>query len=255
MTIIHAYHQGILTPEEGEVVQEFPLKLIVNGRELATLAASPHDLRFLVAGFLWLQGFVRSMDDFALFSVCADAGIANVRISGEIPERLTPVLTSGCGGGITFSLPASQNARAAAARRPIPPAAVFALLKELAGRTDRYRTHGGIHSAAVGDGAKLLLYAEDLGRHNTIDRLAGEALFRGIDLAGTLLATSGRVSSEMLAKAALLGVALVASRTSPTDQAVRLAEESGITLVGYVRGERFLVYAHPEGLDLGPAGA
>jgi FdhD protein len=107
----------------------------------------------------------------------------------------------------------------------------------------------------VGDGGKLLLYAEDLGRHNTIDRLAGEALFRGIDLAGTLLATSGRVSSEMLAKAALLGVALVASRTSPTDQAIRLAEESGITLVGYVRGERFLVYAHPEGLDLGPSGA
>jgi FdhD protein len=101
----------------------------------------------------------------------------------------------------------------------------------------------------VGREGELLLYAEDLGRHNTLDRIAGEALFRSIDLGGTMLVTSGRVSTEMVAKAALLGVRLIASRTSPTDMAIRLCEQSGICLVGYVRGGRFTVYCHPERIE------
>jgi FdhD protein len=140
----------------------------------------------------------------------------------------------------------------AAATTPVAPDAVFHLMEELAKQADAYRSHGGIHSAAVGEpDGTLLLFAEDLGRHNTLDRIAGEALFRGIDLAGKLLVTSGRVSTEMAAKAARLGIALIASRTSATDQAVRLCEEAEIGLVGYVRGGKFTVYAHPQQLAVG----
>jgi FdhD protein len=125
-------------------------------------------------------------------------------------------------------------------------------MEELAKKAEGYRSHGGIHSAAVGEtDGTLLLFAEDLGRHNTLDRIAGEALFRGIDLAGKLLVTSGRVSTEMAAKAARLGMALIASRTSATDHAVRLCEAAGIGLVGYVRGGKFTVYAHPQQLAVG----
>jgi FdhD protein len=119
-------------------------------------------------------------------------------------------------------------------------------MEKLARLAENYSRHGGIHSAAVGDGASLLLYAEDVGRHNTMDRIAGEALFRGIDLSGTMLATSGRVSAELAAKAAMLGISAVASRTSPTDMAVKMCEEAGIVLVGYVRGGRFIIYTCPE---------
>jgi FdhD protein len=103
----------------------------------------------------------------------------------------------------------------------------------------------------VGDGQHLLLFAEDLGRHNTLDRIAGEALFKGVDLRGQLVATSGRISTEMVAKAAQLGILAVASRTSPTDMAVRAAEAAGITLIGYLRGDSFEVYSHPERLAVG----
>src|SRR5512140_821206 len=99
-----AYRNGRLEPEETAVVQEFPLKLIVNHREVATLICSPHDLKFLAAGFLRLQGFVRTVDDFLMLSVCSDFGIANVGIRGDLPEKLRPVLTSGCGAGISFTL-------------------------------------------------------------------------------------------------------------------------------------------------------
>ena len=122
----------------------------------------------------------------------------------------------------------------------------------LAKQADNYRSHGGIHSAAVGREGKLLLYAEDLGRHNPLDRIAGEALFKGIDLAGTMLVSSGRVSTEMVAKAALLGVRLIASRTSPTDMAIKLCDQSGIGLAGYVRGGKFTVYSHPELIEAYP---
>ncbi|BCS54575.1 formate dehydrogenase accessory sulfurtransferase FdhD [Geobacter sp. SVR] len=243
------YRDGNLEPVKVGVVQEFPLQLIVNGREIATLIASPHDLRFLVAGFLRLQGFVQSLSDFTMFSVCEDFGTANVRITGELPEKLKPVLTSGCGTGVSFSMPAAVAPAAGAQSERFKPGDIFGLMDELSRQADNYRSHGGIHSAAVGRSGELLLYAEDLGRHNTLDRIAGEALFKGIDLSGTALVTSGRVSTEMVAKAALLGVRLIASRTSPTDMAVRLCRESGIALAGYVRGGKFTVYSRPDLID------
>jgi FdhD protein len=248
--ITHIYKNGILTNSDQEPVREFPLQLHVNGRELATLIASPHELRFLVAGFLRLQGFVKEVADFQVLSVCEDAGIANVVLRNQIPERLTPVLTSGCGTGLTFSIPEAFQNRTVNPARRFKAGEIFSIMDELARRAEMYRRHGGIHSAAVADGKELLLYAEDLGRHNTIDRLAGEALLRGIDLGGCLLATSGRVSSEMVAKSAVLGIGLIASRTSPTDMAVRLCKEMGIHLVGYVRGGGFTIYGPHDALDL-----
>ncbi|MCM2359711.1 MAG: formate dehydrogenase accessory sulfurtransferase FdhD [Geobacteraceae bacterium] len=249
MSIIYRYDKGKLSAREGEVVAEFPLLLNVNGREIATLIASPHDLRFLVAGFLRLQGLVERVEDFLLLSVCNDYGIARVQIRGELPEKLKPVLTSGCGTGISFTIPAATRRGGAPTGKRFPPKTVFAMMDELARAAQGYRSHGGMHSAAVGDGS-LCLFAEDLGRHNTIDRIAGEALLKRIDLSGMMLVTSGRISTELVAKAALLGIELIASRTSPTDMAVRMADEVGITLVGYVRADRFDLYSHPERLEI-----
>lgn len=232
---------------ERATVQEFPLQLTVNGRELATLVASPHRLTFLVAGFLRLQGFVKTPSDLRSLGICADDGIARAWIRGEVPEALRPTLTSGCGTGITFDLPTDQERPPSRTRFPIE--AVSGLMMELTDRAERYRLHGGIHSAAVGDGRNLLLHAEDLGRHNTLDRIAGEALLRGISLEGHMLATSGRISSEMVAKAIRLGITLIASRTSPTEMAVRMAEEAGITLAGYVRRDSLEIFSHPERLE------
>jgi FdhD protein len=249
---LFSYHDNALHATEGHVVQEFPLQLVVNGREIATLIGSPHELRFLVAGFLRLQNFVTTLSDFEMFSVCEDFGTANVRIKGELPERLKPVLTSGCGTGVSFSMPASVANGGDVSAETVHPGDIFSLMNHLSSRAEQYKSHGGIHSAAVGRGGELLLYAEDLGRHNTLDRIAGEALFKGVDLNGTMLVTSGRVSTEMVAKVALLGVRLIASRTSPTDMAIRLCEQSGICLVGYVRGVKFTVYCHPEFIEQYP---
>lgn len=243
------YEKGVLSEIPDDMPAEYPLKLTVNGREIATLVSSPHELRFLVAGFLRTQGFVKETGDFLAMGVCDESGEANVRIRGDIPERLTPVLTSGCGTGISFSFNAGAP-KGAPAEVTFTPEAIFAMMREMARLSVRYGRHGGIHSAAVSDGTRILLHAEDLGRHNTIDRLAGQALLTGIDLTGCLLLTSGRVSTEMAAKAASFGVALIASRTSPTDMAVRICREAGIGLAGYVRSDSFRIAACPERVQL-----
>jgi FdhD protein len=182
--------------------------------------------------------------------VCSEYGLAELRLRAELPEQLQPTLTSGCGTGISYNLP--QNLLNTAHKRPrgYSSEGLFHLMKELHGQAEQYRSHGGIHSAAIGDADGLLLYAEDIGRHNTLDRLAGEALFKGIEAQDKMLVTSGRISSEMVAKAARLGVGLMASRTSPTDKAIELCEQAGITMVGYLRGSSMEIYSHPQQLQL-----
>jgi FdhD protein len=250
MTSIYKYEKGTISAGERSVVAEFPLLLNVNGRELATLIASPHDLRFLVAGFLRLQGLVQRVEDFDMLSVCNDFGIARVQIKGDLPEKLKPVLTSGCGTGISFTIPEAQlRSCSAGPMRRFAASAVFEMMEGMAQVAEGYRNHGGMHSAAVGH-TSVALFSEDLGRHNTIDRIAGEALLKGIDLQGMMLVTSGRVSTELVAKASLLGIELIASRTSPTDMAIKMATEAGITLIGYVKSERFVIFSHPDRLDL-----
>jgi FdhD protein len=233
-----------------QVVEEYPLRLRVNGRDLATLICSPHQLNFLLAGFFRLQGFIDNLDDILSLGVCDDFGLAEVRLRQQLPERLQPTLTSGCGTGVTYSLPESLLTPSRASQRCYHREALLRLMKDLQNQADKYRNHGGIHSAAVGDDRGMLLYAEDLGRHNTLDRIAGEALFKDVALQDRMLVTSGRVSTEMVAKAARIGIGLIASRTSPTDKAVELCKQAGMTLVGYLRGNSMEIYCHSEQLQL-----
>lgn len=243
------FHAGEWRALQREPAREFPLRLTVNDRELVTLIASPHQLIFLVAGFLLLQGFIEELDDLLSLGICEEHGIAEIRTKQSIPGSIRPTLTSGCGSGITFERPDAMPpimAQASATGQRTTPEEVFTLMRALFHRAGLYHDHGGIHSTAVADGDQLLIFAEDIGRHNTLDRIAGEALINNISLTDRILVTSGRVSSEMVAKAARLGIVLIASRTSPTDMAVRMCREWGITLLGYVRADSLNVYSCPE---------
>ena len=116
-------------------------------------------------------------------------------------------------------------------------------MKDLFAAAVHYRASRGIHGAALSDGERLLIVAEDVGRHNAVDKIKGEALLRGIPTEDRILLSTGRISSEMLLKAARMGVPIVASRTSPTEMAVGLAEQLGITVCGYVRPDGLNLYA------------
>jgi FdhD protein len=135
----------------------------------------------------------------------------------------------------------------------ISPSKVLSLMKQFQEQMELYRMSGGIHSAALSDSRKILVQAEDIGRHNTLDKIMGECLLRKLSVPDGILLTSGRVSSEMLIKASKMRVPVVVSRTSPTERAVTLARDINITLIGYARGSRLSVYAHPERLGIKPS--
>ena len=236
------------TVEDGVIV-EIRLSILVNGRELVQLMCSPHQLNALVVGFLSLEGVIDGYDDVDAIRVCVPDRVAEVWLSREprpLPSRR--IVTSGCTGGVSFGAYLDELD---ALRLPpddvrLEPARAYGLLRELYDRATLYRQSGGVHTSLLADPAgDVLAVAEDVGRHNTIDKLRGQALIRGFATGGAMIVASGCISSEMLIKAASMGVPVVASRTSPTQLALTLGERLGITVIGYLRAASMNVYTHP----------
>src|SRR6185503_6320543 len=231
---------------EGDIVREQPLSVYVNGDKFLTLLCSPMMLEALVAGYLWMEKVIADVAEITDLQISAVDGRAEVTLSHPVTLPTERILTSGCGGGITFRIDHRLFPRLESSLR-VRPTELGARMKDLFGAAVHYQRSRGIHGAALADRERLLLVAEDVGRHNAIDKIKGEALLRGIPTEDRLLLSTGRISSEMLLKAARMGVPVVASRTSPTEMAVALAEQLGVTICGYVRPDALNVYAGDAG--------
>lgn len=233
---------GKVQEVKGGVVREQPLVVYVNGEKFVTLLCSPLKLDCLVVGYLWLEKVIASLDDIARLEVSEVDGRADVTLTREVELPTERILTSGCGGGITFRIDPRLFPRIRSSVR-VRPEQLFQRMRELFAAAENYRASRGIHGAALADGDRLFVVAEDVGRHNAVDKIKGEALLKGISTEDKILLSTGRISSEMLLKAARMGVPLVASRTSPTEMALSLAEQLGLTVVGYVRADSLNLYA------------
>jgi FdhD protein len=227
---------------KGEVVREQPLTVYVNGDRFLTLLCSPMQLEALVVGYLWMEKIIQSLDEVTQLAVSAVDGRADVTLRTPVELPTERILTSGCGGGITFRIDHRLFPRLHSRLR-VAPSDICQRMKDLFGAAVHYKESRGIHGAALADASRLLVVAEDVGRHNAVDKVKGEALRRAIPTEDRILLSTGRVSSEMLLKAARMGVPIVASRTSPTEMAVALAEQLNVTVCGYVRGDTLNLYA------------
>ena len=225
------------------VPEELSLTIAVNGEEFVTLLCTPLKLNCLVIGFLYSEGIITSIGDVASMRLCEDEPLADVRLSKAkppLPPRRT--ITSGCGSGVSFQ---AKGQRVDSDLR-VTPEEILSLMKQLQQQAQLWRTCGGVHTSALADTRKLLVIAEDIARHNTLDKIQGECLLRRLSIKDKLLLTTGRLSSEMVLKAARMQTPIVVSRSSPTERAIRLASDLGITLVGYARGSRLSVYSGEE---------
>lgn len=224
---------------------EMALAITINRQQLVTILCTPTKLNCLVLGFLYAEGIISGMDDVASIQVCGEESLADVMLSNSeyvLPTKRT--LTSGCGSGATFKTQGQKVESDFA----VTPKDVLSLMKQLQEQMALYRLCGGVHGSALSDTKNLLVVAEDIGRHNTLDKIQGECLLKGLQTRDRLLLSTGRISSEMLLKAAKMQVPVVVSRHSPTGSAVSLAHDLGIALVGHARGDRLSVYSHPERL-------
>jgi FdhD protein len=249
MRTYYTWKAGSLREVKGEIVREQPLTVYVNGQRFITLLSTPRKLDALVVGYLWLEKVIGSVDEIRRLAVSEVDGRAEVDLIHEVELPDERILTSGCGGGITFRIDPRVVPRLESSLR-VPPARLFERMKELYTHAVGYRTSRGIHGAALADPDRLLFMAEDVGRHNAVDKICGEALLARVPTQDRVLLSTGRVSSEMLLKGARMGVPLVVSRTSPTEMAVSIGEQLGMTVVGYLRQESFNVYAGGEHLAL-----
>jgi FdhD protein len=260
----------------GSIIGESRWALYVNGQEVVTFMATSRDLHFLALGFLMSENLISGLGDISSLRVnlAADSaywfipalGLNETRSMpiceqgvGSIEVRLTRetfvlpsrrIITSGCGGGVTFDDLSKTQIPVESLRR-ISPAQILGLMHELNARATLYRECRGVHTSALGDGEHLLAIAEDVGRHNTLDKLRGECLLRGIETKDGVVVSTGRISSEMITKAAKMRTPIVVSRTSPTHLAVELAQAWNITLVGYAHAGEMLVYTGMERIITG----
>jgi FdhD protein len=233
---------GRVSEVAGDVVREQPLTIHVNGEKFLTLLCTPMMLEALVVGYLWMEKVIGDVDEVARIEVSAVDGRADVTLTHPVTLPTERILTSGCGGGITFRIDHRLFPRLSSSLR-VHPGQLADGMKQLFVAATQYQRSRGIHGAALFDGTRLLVVAEDVGRHNAVDKVKGHALLAGLPTLDRILLSTGRISSEMLLKAARMGVPVVASRTSPTEMAVALAEQLNVTVVGYVRPDGLNLYA------------
>jgi len=224
------------------VVTEFPLTITLNNHEVVTLLCSPTNLRYLAAGFLFSEGLIESKDDIKEIKVDGEGGMVQVETAGfvSLPSSRR-LVTSGGGRGAPFYHQAQAKVESDI---EISVGEAFTLLDEFVQRSAVFKATGGVHSAALCDTKSILVFSEDIGRHNAIDKVFGECLLKDIPTAGRLVITSGRVSSEILLKVAKRDVPVLISKSAPTNMGVRLASDLGITLIGFARGKKANIYTN-----------
>lgn len=226
------------------IALEKKIRVSVNGREILSLYCTPQMVREFVVGFIMTEGIIRGNWCAERMSIeYGDEILVDIPSDGDVSMD-GKIITSGCVGGVTFERkiedsPINDDFSITGDRIR----EVFNLFQA---RSDLYKLTGCIHSAALSDGVNILCFAEDIGRHNAVDKVIGYSILEGIPFKGKIMLASGRISSEISSKCARWGIPMVASRTAPTNLAIEIAEKRGITLVGFIRGKRFNIYTHPE---------
>jgi len=231
------------------VVREFPLTIILNDQELVTLLCTPRDLKYLAIGFLTSEGLLGSQDEIKKVIVDERRGVVRVQTEADriaannlVFRRL---ITTGCGRGASFySAADTQNQVMIESRTLMSTHQVLSLANDFQHRSEIYRVTGGAHSAALCDTENILVFNEDIGRHNAVDKVFGECRLQDIPTDERVMVTSGRISSEIVLKVAKRNIPILISKAAPTDLAVKLARDLGMTLLGFVRGKRISAYTN-----------
>ena len=244
----YQYNSSHPSINRTEIIVETPVSLTVNGQNWLSFMCTPNDLESLAVGFLYNEGVIQKADEVESVRVCIHGDNVDVWLSHSVEKPDSWLRTSGCTGGVTsINLAETHKEKfALQSNTSLTPKMVHKLITKLFTSQDLYKKTGGVHTSALSDGKKIIARAEDIGRHNTLDKIAGRCLMEGIKLQNRVLLTTGRISSEMLQKSGRLSAAIVISRTSPSSMSISLAKSWGITLVGYARRSSFRVYSHPE---------
>jgi FdhD protein len=236
---------------EHSVIEEAIVEVVLNGRTLVRAGCLPEALEDFALGFLASEGLIHSPADVESLAVLLPEKRIEVRAAVDpdllvkFRERLA--LSTGCGRGASA---VAEGLPRVSSEATFNPDDLSERMKEMDHASTLFRETGGVHAAAATDGRTLLAFAEDLGRHNAVDKVLGRCLREGRALAALAILSTGRLSGDILAKAARVGVPVVASRGAVTSLAIELAGPADIATVGFARAGRMNVYTAPWRLGL-----
>jgi len=247
-TLLRLTKEGDSNSIEDVVVRESPVTIVLNNEELVTLLCTPKNLDYLAIGFLSSEGFLESKDEIKKIMVDDRRGVVRVETQGdkEVSSDVLykRVISSGCGRGASFYSVADATNQKVESLMKISTDEVFTLTNAFQHGSELYLATGGVHSAALCDRQSILVFNEDIGRHNAIDKIFGECLLKDINTNERIIITSGRISSEILHKVAKKSIPIIISVSQPTNLGIRIADNLGITLVSSVRGKRMNVFTN-----------
>jgi FdhD protein len=250
---IKKFVDGEVFEEDDTVVVEHELTIHVDGREFITLLCTPRSLDELTVGFLYAEGLIDRAADIG--DLAFDVDLRNVRVTlrdeaalergNDWSGRPRTVTSAGGQGGKTLMRGANGVAAPVPCRAlPLDGRLVWTMMESFSRKSTLFRDTGGVHSCALSDGRAMLVFEDDIGRHNALDKIIGHTLLEDIPVDDKIILTSGRVSSEIVGKVAKCGIGAIVSRSAPTSFAIESAQALGMTLVGFARGKKFNIYAN-----------
>jgi FdhD protein len=240
--------KGNLSTRENDIITiEYPFTIFIDDEETITLLCTPKSLEELTIGFLHSEGFIDDIESIEKIRIDEENGSAYVYLKYRkiLSEKLQGkrTITSGCGKGTMFyNVLDSFKSKKIEKSISINIDEIVNLMKIFNHKSDLFINTGGVHSCGLCDRKEILYFEEDIGRHNALDKILGRALLEKLDLSDKIIITSGRISSEMLIKAAKRGIPAIVSRSAPTSLAVDIAGELNILLIGFARGQKMNIY-------------
>jgi len=233
------------------VARETTFTILLNKEKLVTLNCSPEKYKFLGLGFLYASGILQKKEDIISLDINEKQGLMDIKIKGV---SLSPedIINSNLWIG-SYQQPEEQEETPISidSSLKISSSLVYSLISEMQERANFFKLTGGVHSCALVDKqGSIILFSEDISRYNAIDKILGEAFAGDITTEDKIILTSCRITSGILRKIIIGKLPIVISRAAPTDLAIKLAQKVGITLVGFVRGERMNIYTHPQRIEV-----
>lgn len=234
------------------IVQESFLSIILNEEKLITLKCTPENYDYLGIGFLYTSGILQKKEDIDSVVVNEEQNTIKIKakniyspLEGSLRDSLIPRRSNIVDEKLISKLLLVKRFL------KVESGIIFSLMHTMQKRAKLFKLTGGVHSCALANQqGSIMLFSEDISRYNTIDKILGEAFLKNITREDKIILTSCRITSDILIKIALGRVPIIISRAAPTDKAIELAQRIGITLVGFVRGERMNIYTHPERIEV-----
>lgn len=228
------------------VIEEIPLDVFVNSEFYSALMCTPLEMKELAIGFLFSEGVISSTDSIKSIDQPFENRLC-VILNHEltVDPRSVRAITSGCGKGSVHVISLEEGSL-----KPIEINCSFAavdilkLMKEFNSKSDLFKETGGVHSCCICSAESILLFSEDIGRHNALDKVVGKSILSSLDLKDKLLMTTGRISSDIVVKVAKAGIQIIVSHSAPTTLALSIAKAANITIIGFARGSRMNIYCN-----------